>query len=105
MDTDKEAMIISSLTEKEAVDIINDMATKTKVIAIHAIAAIDKLKFLKTLLKASLNDLKNILSIFIDFITSFRSITYFNTVFNSDNSFFHTINNIFIMCSHNNCSS
>ena len=70
------------------------------------IEATDKLKFLNTLLKASLILLFNILIAFMYFITSFHLIRYFNTIFNSNNSLFHSVNDIFIMCCHyNSCSS
>ena len=53
------------------------MATDTniKVIVVHIIDAILKLKFLKTLLKASLILLPNILIALMGLITSFRIVT------------------------------
>ena len=63
----------------------------------------DKEKLRNTLLKESLILLLRILNAFMYFITSFHLITNFYTIFNCYNTFFHSINYIFIMCSHYYC--
>ena len=86
-------------------NIQNKEATKIKVIVIQVIAAKERLKFLTTLLNASRTFLTKILIIFMNLITSFLYIANLYTIFNGNNSFLHTINNITIMSCHYNCGS
>ena len=76
-----------------------------KVIATHNIDAILKLKLRITLLKESLKLLPNILNIFMNLIASFLVVSRNSIIIYYNHTFFHSVNYLFVMGSHNYCSS